>query len=97
MIRLLALMIAITSTVYKRQGTDLSFDQMETLSQLPVFDLPLSRAVESKPSSKQNLVVLAFNPLALQADVSYQVHEHQHDYYLPLYRLHRQKEYFLLI
>jgi hypothetical protein len=49
----------------------------------------------SQFDKRDHFIAQDFNPIVLLADTTNQIHFSS--YYLPIYKLHRQKDYFLLI
>ncbi len=91
----LAILIAITSVVYEQHSIQLSHSTGATLEFAPAWEMPLSKASETRVSQKHSPIVNSFVAIVLLADFSYQIHVH--DFYLPLHSFHKEKDYFLLI
>lgn len=70
------------------------YDQQ--VSSIPVVDVdPLTYRTRITPDAKLNYIADSFIPMVILAFNLFE--ERDFTYYLPLYNLHRQKEYFLLI
>ncbi len=94
-INILAIVIALTSLISEGPTVNFSFDQMTSLQSIPIWESNALRNPSEKQSEKNHLIAQDFIPIVAIAP-QYDVHV-SFDYYLPLYNLHRQKQYFLLI
>lgn len=94
-INILAIVIALTSLISDRPTVNFSSDQIASLQSIPLWQSDALKNPSDKNSEKNHLIAQGFIPIVAIAD-EYDVNV-SFAYYLSLYNLHRQKEYFLLI
>lgn len=94
-INLLAIVIALTSLVMERPSIETYTEQLSNIDQMPVWQTDSLKNQDLKQSEKTIHIAQDFIPIVMIADT--QNFERDFIHYLPLYNLHRQKEYFLLI
>lgn len=94
-INILAIVIALTSLISEGPTVNFSFDQITSIHGIPLWESDALRNPTEKQSEKNHLIAQDFIPIVAIAS-EYDINE-EFLFYLPLYNLHRQKEYFLLI
>jgi hypothetical protein len=94
-INIFAVVIALTSLTSEGTSVNFSSEQMSSLQSIPLWESDALKNPTEKQSEKNHVIAQDFFPIVIiasQFDSSDSFH-----FYLPLYNLHRQKEYFLLI
>jgi hypothetical protein len=94
-INLIAIVIAISSLVVERPAIEADFNLLSSITSIPHYQSDVLRNDSQKHQEKTLQIAQDFIPIVVIADVTDANEGFAH--YLPLYNLHRQKEYFLLI
>lgn len=94
-IHLLALVITMTSVVMEVPVIDFNLDQMASLQTIPSWETDSLRNPTEKIGERNHIIAEDFMPIVLIAEA--QDFSYEFNHYLPLYRLYREKDFFLLI
>jgi hypothetical protein len=94
-INIIAMVIAISSLVVERPAFQADFSGHSSLTSFPFFQPEALRNDTQQHQEKTLQIAQDFMAIVVIADVPNVNQGFLH--YLPLYNLHRQKEYFLLI
>jgi hypothetical protein len=93
-INILAIVIAFSSLLLQAPSVDFGHDQLASIQANPSWQSDALKNPNEKNSEKSQYIAQDFTPIVVLADfqdfTGFQ-------YYIPIYNLHRQKEYFLLI
>lgn len=94
-INIIAIVIAISSLVVERPAIEADFSLPSSLSQISHIQSDILRNDSQKNQDKNLQIAQDFIPIVVIAQEQDANQGFAH--YLPFYKLHRQKEYFLLI
>lgn len=94
-INILAIVIALTSSITEVKGVDFHYDQMTSIQHCPQSASDFVRDPHENLSQGNHFIAEAFIPIVLLSDHSEP--EIIFDHYLPLNGLFRTKDFFLII
>lgn len=94
-INVLAIVISLSSLLSDGPSVNFNYDQITTIQNIPLWHSDALKNPSEKNTEKNHLIAQNFIPIVV---ISHgHVDAGSFHYYLPLYSLNRQKEYFLLI
>lgn len=94
-INIIAIVIALSSLVVERPAIEANFNLLSAITSIPHYQCDTFRNDAQKHQEKTLQIAQDFIPIVVIAEETNALEGFAH--YLPLYNLHRQKEYFLLI
>ena len=94
-INIIAIVIAFSSLVVEKPSIEADFNLLSAITTIPHYQSDALRNDTQKHQDKTLQIAQDFIPVVVIAEITDANEGFSH--YLPLYNLHRQKEYFLLI